>query len=242
MSRARRLGVLAASILAFVLAGYLLVKTFGVLFAVLYMVVFLVGVSLLPGIVALIGPAASMPTVGKLYFIFGQLAYGIGLLVQSASGYRMHPGRKTSEGLEMYTGSEWVPVENMGELTVVGFREFGMVLEKDEAAMADHRVQQGELASDGGGNTVVRAGYSEVPPHQSWKPNDGGEWWQIDLKRVFSKGVRKFGDIDVLEKAEEVAMRKEAAGSRFGGWQGTIEVAAGLLFGVVMAAMAMGGF
>jgi len=82
-------GLIAAGVL------WLSYQLAGPLATIAYAVLFLIGVSIVPGFVLLFGGGLPGNTaVGKLEFALGQLAFGRGWLVQHDSGWEMHPGRE----------------------------------------------------------------------------------------------------------------------------------------------------
>lgn len=206
-----------------------------------YAFLFLFGAFGVPVVIMLGSP--SFPgflrkAMGKLHFILGQAAFGVGYLVEYDDRYEVHPGTKD----KVWIDDEWRELDGgQTNFKILGWRPFGLVRYKDEDTLqnmrADPHAEVGSSRADGG--TKTRAGYTEKPPDGRVSGIDGE--WLIDLKRVATSGVKKMGDIDVLEKAEEIVMRKESKGSRTEGREALIGSIVGLLLGVMTGYFLLGG-
>lgn len=244
-----------------IFAVVLLVSTFVVLrFAwynagpiatILYGFLFLVGLTWLPVIIYFGAPSfpGTMRSIfGKGHWILAAVAYNVPFLVQHETGWQLHLGRENGDQYEVYINGDWHPIaDGLGNMTVLGWRPFGILRWKDDKrtlvgvradTRAEHERNETALSLPDGGDTGARAGYSEAaPPAVS---GDDGRWL-VDLKRAYSQGMRKIGDIDVIEKAEEVARRKQAGSGRMDGWQPIIGSLVGLVLGVATGYVLLGG-
>jgi len=71
---------------------------------------------------------------------------------------------------------------------------------------------------------------------------DGGEYWLVDLKRYWSRGLEQMGDIGLIEKVEEVTMRDEAVGGKNETKRIIVGSLVGLVLGVGTGYVVMIGF
>jgi len=235
----------------------------GPLEAVVYLVLFGVGVGLVPAMIALGAPSfprAMRGIVGSLTFTLGQLANGIGILVQHQRGWQMHAGRRRDDGtLEVYLDDHgWQPVID-DELTRLGWAPFGIMLDTVGQDLREYRVDTGELSArengsslpddpvdwsvvpdqpttTDGGTGVERGGFHEVSTPAP--PDDG---WVLDLKQVWTRGLAKVGDVALFEKVEEVTMRKQAKQSRSSGYGAVVGTIVGLVLGILTGYVMLGG-
>lgn len=212
------IGLLGVAALSFVLAGPIA--------TVLYAFLFLMGAVGIPTTVMFLSPSFTRgfrSAFGKLHFIMGQVTYGGGFLVEFDNRWEMCPTRKTDDGIEVYIEEEWRgPVTGEENLSVLGWQRFGVLRNKDDDTYEAIRY---DGAATDGGSGATRGGHSEVPPPAN---TDG---WVLDLKRIWSRGLQKIGDIGLIEKAEEVAMRNEAKDGMTTGWEPIIGAFIGLLLG-----------
>lgn len=235
------LGVLGVIALGLI---YLSLQLAGVLATILYVFLFLVGSLGIPSTILLMGPSFFgfvRSTMGKLHFILGQMAFGTGYLVQRVDKWEMCPG--TSDAV--FVDDSWHHLEGRTNKSVLGWQPFGIVRFKTEQTLQEARVDPKNLAinDDGitqtdGGNSVDRANYGEIPPDPSVT---GDTSWLLDLKRVFTNGVKQMGDISLIEKAEEVTMRKESKDGRTAGWEPIIGSLVGIVLGVATGYVMLGG-
>lgn len=229
----------------------------GILATIVYAFAFLIGLTAIPTTILLLGP--SMPKflggmLGKLHFILGQLAYGTGYLVQRDDRWELCPGTTN----QVYIDGEHHDIpDGTSNLNVLGWQPFGILRYKDEESLERLRVDRGGVSADGG--RATRAGFDEASP---WKPQEmdaetkqqlqrlgvdpesasasAGGWW-IDLKRVYARGVRHIGDIDIIEAAEQIMMRKTAREGRVSGYEPYIATFVGIVLGVLTAYVLLGG-
>lgn len=205
---------------------------------VIYLFVFAVSALLIPGFIALNGPAIPnrlRGPLGKLNFVLGQLTYGVGLLVQRASrDYEMCMGRKRDGGLEVYLDGEWKPVDGGVEhLSRLGMRKFGVIAEKDSGDLKPYRVDPESVTAADGGLKPERGGYEEIVPRDV---DDGA--WLLDATRLAPS--KEAGGSGVIQRAEEQEMKNQAKGSRLGTWSDVIGAVLGLVVGCIMAYLIFG--
>lgn len=227
---------------------------------IVYAYLFVFGASFLPTAVLLGAPSfpRSLKSIfGKLHFTLGQMAFGVGYLVQREDRWEMCPGTRD----EVYVDGMWHDIEGgKTNLSVLGWKPFGILRYKTEQTLKEERVEfeerrtkdrsideiatanVSELVSDGGQGTprptVERAGIKEQAPHPSAV---GRDEWLIDLKRLFNRGLKKFGDIALIEKAEEVTMRAEAQSSKVDGMEAIVGSIVGLILGLMTGYVMLGG-
>jgi len=205
---------------------------FGALSAVVYWVMFLIGLGFFPGAINVI--RGSMPvSVGKFHIILMQVAFNHGYLVQREDRYEWCPGTAT----EVWIDGQSHDLEGTDNLTVFGWRPFGVLRYKEGDTWEEQRVDtasQSNAMPNGG--TVERAEIEELPPDYSVDVESGTKgWWVLDLKRIYGRGVRKIGDIELYERAEEVIERGELAGQKQHQERPLLQVSLAMFFGVVVS-------
>lgn len=249
--------VYVSAILTAIAGGvlYLSWRLSGLVDTIVYAFLFLVGVSFIPTTILFLGPSfprSFKAIFGKLHFMLGQIAFGTGYLVQRTDKWEMCPGSKD----RVFIDDEWHEIDGgQTNFSVLGWKRFGVLRYKTEETLKEERVDNTrqrewsleeitnasttELVGDGGNtHQITRGGYTELMPDMaSLRSNE----WLIDLKKVYSKGLKKIGDIDLIEKAEEIQMRKEAKSSRAGGWEPVIGSIVGLIIGVATGYVLLGG-
>lgn len=235
---------------------YLSVRLAGILATIVYAFAFLIGLTAIPTTILLLGP--SMPKflggiLGKLHFILGQLAFGTGYLVQREDRWELCPGTTSSVYID---GEDHEIPDGTSNLNVLGWQPFGILRFKDDDSLQRLRVGRGGVSADGG--RATRAGFDEASPFDSREHlerteqelrrlgvdidlDDGGGGWWIDLKRVYARGVRHIGDIDIIEAAEQIMMRKTAKAGRVSGYETYIATFVGIVLGVLTAYVLLGG-
>lgn len=222
-------GLLLAAV---VLAGlfWATIQIAGIVAAILYWFLFLTGVSIFPFSIALGGNALPFNgLIGKLHVMLGAFAFNHHYLVDMGDRWKWCPGEES----RVYIDGQWYDIEGGGDnRSVLGWRPFGILRFKTEDTLqsvrVDTKAERGRQTTADGGS-ITRAGVAEKPP----KPVTGidGEWL-IDLKRVFSRGVKKIGDVELVETAEEVIERGEVTQSKIEGWKPIIGAIVGLLIGL----------
>lgn len=236
---------------------YLSYQLAGPIATIAYTVLFLVSATFVPTLVFLKVPPMLgflKNLFGKSHFVLGQVAYGVGVLVQGHREWHLRPGRKRNGAYEVYLNGEWQPIDDDGNVSILGWKPFIVTTTKDEYTFDDVRVDdefeqrardQGpsaadiantdvsQLVQDGGGRAlnegVERGGFEERPITAADLSEDT---WLVDLKRLYARGLEQVGDINLIEKAEEITMRNDARSGVASGWEVQIGLAVGLLIGV----------
>lgn len=206
----------------------------GPLNAIVYTFTFVSMLALFPTLVALAG--SELPgshSVSKLHFILGALSFGRTILVDFGDRWELCPAEKD----RVYIDSEWYDIDGGREnWSMLGWRPFAIARFKDDETLLDvradtkaDRIRGREATADGG--AVTRGGVDQ----RSRPAISGADGeWLIDLKRVFTRGIRRMGAIDLIETAEEVAQREQARTGLVSGYQPVIGAAVGLVFGVIV--------
>jgi len=214
-----------AKVAATVGAAFLLVVTVlwwsatshGPIATMVYAILFVLALGIMPIIIYMLG-AATPQFIGKLHFILGSVAFDHHYLVQRETGWEWCPGERG----RVWIDGEWRNID-AGEtnLSVLNWRPFGVLRDKEQDTWVDERVdtaaqrfkpeRETDPTTDGGQDTVVRAGVREVD-----QPEISGldGTWLLDLKRMYSRGLKQIGDIELIETAEEVIERGQVDESR----------------------------
>lgn len=237
-SAAKKFGAAFGSVLAVVVLFWLLVQSRGIFNAVVYAFVFILCATLFPILISLFGNAVpGAPSIGKLHLTLGALAFDHHFLVQRDHKWEWCPGERYEDGLRVWVDDDWHHVDGEENLSVLGWRPFGILRYKDKETWSEHRVDtkgeslRGATAADGGANrTDERAGW-ELSEPEPVSGVDGA--WLLDLKRIYSRGIEKIGDIELIETAEEIIERKQVESTSLSGWRPFIETGSGLLLGVI---------
>lgn len=239
-----RLKLLAFTVAAGIAGAvlYVSVRFAGILDTIVYAMLFVVGATFVPVTILLFGPSfpqSLRKMFGKGNFILGQLAFGTGILVQHERKWQMHPARRTDDDmLQVHVDGEWHDIPNDEHLTILGWQPFGIVFWKDEDTLLEERIdfaaevnrEEHPAAADGGQTSIKRGGYEQVRPPTEETPDDT---WIIDLKRVWSRGLQKYGDIGLIEKVEEITMRNEAKSGHIDGYEPIVGSIVGLIIGLI---------
>jgi len=233
--------VLGSIIAVVVIAGlfYATLLYVGVISAVVYWVMFLVGIAILPFLIALGGSEIPFSTaIARVHIMLGAIAFNHHYLVDMGDRWEWYPGEEE----RVYIEGQWYDIDGGFEnRSVLGWRPFGILRFKDEDTFkdirADTKAERGRrmggsrhnVTADGGEIEIERGGYAEVE-----KPLRSGidGMWLVDLKRLFSRGVRKFGDVELIETTEEVIERGEVTESKIEGWKPIIGALLGLVVGL----------
>ncbi|MDR9432183.1 MAG: hypothetical protein RI568_16000 [Natronomonas sp.] len=237
-SRAKKLYVAVAAIAVAVAVFWYTVQSRGIVAAILYTFLFGFCATLFPIGINLLG-GATPNGIGKLHLLLGAVAFNHHYLVQRDHGYEWCPGERG----RVWIDDEWHDVEGEENYSILGWRPFGILRYKDDATWSEKRVDEAGLkargsftrerdptAADGGEVTVERGSFEAVPrPHISGL--DGT--WLLDLKRIFTTGVRKIGDVELVETAEEVIERKQVSESKMGSAGPVVETVGGLFLGIL---------
>lgn len=220
---------LAAAGVGLVLA--LVVVLIGVVDTILYSLVFVLGVAAVPGLMFVF--RGNLPTgigsmVAGIEVLLGQAALGHGYLVQTDDGWQICTGDRQG----YYLDGTYHEISGDQNRSRLAKRPFAVVRHKDDDTWTDLRADASAAAQDvlpDSDGTHDRGGFDGASP-----PTDSGldGRWVVDLTRVFTRGVRKIGNIEPIETAEEIAMRDEASDSRVEGWEPVIASVLGLIIGI----------
>lgn len=204
----------------------------GLVATIVYAFLFLLMLFAAPSLIGLMGRSTpGNGSLGKGHFILGQFAAGHGYLVQVRDQYKLCVG--TAD--RVLIDGDWYEItDGKSNMTVLGWRPFGVLWFKDEDELQRARVDpnaKSRVGADGGSHDVQRAGIEEVRPDPSVSGMDGK--WLVDVKRLYSRGLQRIGNLDLLEQSEEQAMRDEVGTSRTREWSTVIGGVLGLAIGVV---------
>lgn len=210
---------------------YLSVRFNGVIDTVVYALIFLFCATLFPVGIGLLGSGFPANTsLGRGHIVLGAFAFGHHYLVQLEDRWEWCPGE---EG-RVYIDGEWHEIVSGEEnKSVLGWRPFGILRYKDDETLAHARVDtkaetvRDAASTDGGG--VTRGGWAEAP-EPTVSGIDGN--WLVDLKRVFSSGIRTIGDIDLIETAEEVIERGQVSDGRMSSLGPMVTFVVSLVLGI----------
>lgn len=230
---AKRLAVLIVAV--FVVSGalYLSVRLAGPLATILYAFLFVMALTLMPLIINLMGnamPGSAM--LGRGHMILGAFAFDHLYLVDRGTQWELCPGEED----RVYIDDEWHNITGgLDKKSVLAWRPFGILRYKDDDTLTQVRVDEKALKTRGprastDGGELERGNYQQAPKD----PVSGIDGtWLVDLKRVYSRGVRKIGDIEIIETAEEIIERGQVNDSRLGLDNPTVTFFGALVFGVV---------
>lgn len=211
----------------------------GPIATIVYVVLFLVFATLFPVAILLFGsalPGSGM--VGKLHGVLGAFAFGGLALVQFDDKWELCPAREQA----VYVGGEWYEVpDGQDNLSVLWWNRFGMLRFKDddtlESVRADTVAERGRGTSADGG-TIERGDYTQASP-----PGVSGQdgMWLLDLKRLVGHGIKKIGNIELIETAEEITSREQAKEGLTAGWEPILGSIVGLIIGIATGWLLLGG-
>lgn len=213
------------------------VATRGPLNTILYAFLFLFALAFFPTAIAILGHGVPN-VVGQLHLILGAVAFDHHYLVQREHGWEWCPGERG----RVWIDGEWHDVGGHENYSVLCWRPFGVLRYKDDDTWARERVDQAaashrpdfetdpSTATDGGAEQLERGGIPEAD-----RPAISGQegTWLVDLKRVYTHGVKKIGDTDLIETAEEVIERGQVGDGRVSGLPGWAQTLIGLVLGLV---------
>jgi len=216
---------------------------YGPLDTVLYVFALIFGLTLIPGAILLLGNALpGNGLLGRLHIVFAHIALRYPYLLDRGDRFEYAAGTEEQVWIEADDGTaEYYPIESgHSNRTVLGWRPFGIVLDKTQVDLAEKRIDTAasrDRPTDGG--QIERGGFKEVSPQPVESGIDGT--WIVDLKRVFSRGVRKIGDTEILETTEEVTQRNQSREGKLSGWRSVIGSLLGMVLGASMAWAMFGG-
>lgn len=225
-------GVTVAFVLAVVIGVlYLSVRLAGLVSTIIYAFAFLVSLSLFPTLIGMMGSSTPFSgSIAKLHIALGAFAFNHHYLVQRDNKWEWCPGSADT----VYIDDQWHDIDGgTKNKSVLGWRPFGVLRYKEAESMSKYRTDtraQNLRGATTDGGTVTRAGYTEAKPPAV--TGDDGEW-VIDLKRVFSHGIKDIGDIDLIQTAEEIIERQQVDDARTGGFQHAVTFVVSLIIGLV---------
>lgn len=208
---------------------------FGPVDTVIYVLAFGIAATAVPLLVLFFGSIMPLSTgLGKLHLILAHVAYRYPYLLDVGDRWEYAPGKEDQVWID---GRYYDIVSGQENRSVLGWRPFGIVLDKTRVKLKEARRDIEALQMTDGGS-VERAGYEErVPPKSRLNRTD----WLLDLKRVFSRGVKRFADIDIIETTEEVTQREESQTGSFTMFRGIIGVLLGFAVGATATYAMLGG-
>jgi len=157
----------------------------GVISAIVYSLLFVVGMTAVPLFVLLLRDATP-DLVATLLVALGSLAAGEAWLVQHDGEWRIHAGRTVDGESQVWLAEAWRPVADTTHQTRLAWQPFGILWSKETV---------GETRAPARAKTVA----------------DGGGW-TVGMHDWLSAGLMRIGDIAMLSDIEEVTARK-ASGS-----------------------------
>lgn len=230
-----RVGALVGLMLSALFVLYLSVRLAGVFATILYVTLFLMTLTFLPLVINLGGnaiPGSAMLARG--HWILGAFAFNHHYLVDHGTHWELCPG----DDDRVYIDDEWHEITGgLEKKSVLGWRPFGILRYKDDDTLQEVRVDEAALRDRGrgqeataDGGSIERGGYQQQPKDPV-SGIDGS--WLLDLKRLYSRGVKKIGDIEIIETAEEIIERGQIHDSKIGLDNPTVTFFLALVFGVI---------
>jgi len=213
------------------------VQSRGLFDAIIYTMLFGFAATLFPVMINLLG-GSTPNSVGKLHLLLGAVAFDHHYLVQKEHGWEWCPGDRG----RVWIDDQWHEVEGEENYSVLGWRPFGILRYKDVDTWSEKRAdtagmqqrpsaaRERDPSTDGGAPVVERGGIREVE-RPAISGLDGA--WLLDLKRVMTNGVRKIGDVELIETAEEVIERSQVDDSKMGNAGPLVESVLGLILGLI---------
>ena len=224
-------GVLVVAVGAF----WYTLQTTGIVGAILYSFLFIMFATVFPIGINLLGNITPNG-IGQLHLLLGAVAFDHHYLVQRERGWEWCPGERG----RVWIDGEWHDVTGEDKYSILGWRPFGILRYKDDETWAEQRADTAGLKARGSfekdpsqkhdDGPVKRGGFEEVEP-PAITGTEGT--WVLDLKRMFTDGVRKIGDIELIETAEEVIERGEVDDGSMSNMGPMVRVFGGMLLGVV---------
>lgn len=238
-SRQAKLGYVGVAVFLAAVAAFALSVIYnGVVATIVYSVLFVFTLTAIPTAIGVLGEAVpGNGTLAKLQIVLGAMAYNHHYLVQREDKWEWAPGDEDHVYIDGVNHEIEGGFENK---SVLGWRPFGILRYKEEGSLEQVRVDdQAEMVADGVGGFDRESYGNYQVKHPSEIDHDG---WLVDLKRVYSHGVRKVGDIDLIETAEEIIERGQVDDSAITGWRPVIGSLVGMAMGAILAyALTAGG-
>jgi len=229
----------------------------GLISTIVYAFLFFFTLTFLAVMITVLGSATpGKRSLGKGHIILGAFAFGHHYLVQRDDRWEWCPGTED----QIWIDNKWHQIKGgLENKSVLGWRPFGITRYKeDDGAFLHERVDEeaerkrspdksvtGPRADGGAAKTeVVNNGedseYVENAVEMGGyeikeKPEVAGYngRWQLDVRRIMTEGVKKIGDVELVERAEEIIERGQVDDSRIGNHKPMITFVASLIFGVL---------
>jgi hypothetical protein len=211
----------------------------GLLDTAVYAGVFVLCATIIPISISIFG--AGMPgsaALGKGHIALGAFAYNQHYLVQRDDRWDWCPG----EADRVYIDGSWHEIDGQENKSVLGWRPFGILRYKTGESLQEWRAdaavsgrRQG-MHPDGGEVQIERGGWT-----QAQKPDISGKGkhWLVDLKRVYASGVRRIGDIELIETAEEIIERGQVDDGTLSGLGPAITFIVALILGCLVGGVVL---
>lgn len=233
----------------FIIGGYALLRlgpaNFLTVDRIIYFAVFLFSAALIPGIIALNGPALGKikldGALGKLNWTLGMLTFGIGILVQRTDdNYEMWPAQMQDGTLHLYLDGKWTELDRIEHLSRLGWRPFGIHFEKSTKSLKPYLENFGseDVVSDGGRSELEglrgsRAGFEETGPSTTKNYH-----WILDAVRLRPR--KSAAGASLINRAEVIEIAKQNKGGKLASWSNIIGAMMGLIIGGIMAFIIFG--
>jgi len=238
-TRTKAFGALVVGFGLVVAALYGSYRLNGLLDTVVYAGVFVLCATVIPISISIFG--AGMPgsaALGKGHIVLGAFAFSHHYLVQREDAWDWCPG----EADRVYIDGEWHAIDGQETKSVLGWRPFGVLRYKTDETLREWRAdaavsgrRQG-VQPDGGEVEIERGGWTQAP-----KPDISGQGkhWLVDLKRVYASGVRRIGDIELIETAEEIIERGQVDDGTLSGLGPAITFIVALILGCLVGGVVL---
>jgi hypothetical protein len=235
-TRAKAVYVLAMVLFSIVAVLWLSVRYNGILSTIVYAFAFTFTLALFPIIVALFGgstPGGGL--IAKLHIALQAFAFNNHYLVEFDDKYEWCPGEED----RVYINGEWHDIDGgLDNKTVLGWRPFGLLRYKCDGTLVGERADRKALKQRAGGTSdptadggqVQRGGYERAT-----RPEESGVdgTWLLNLERVYTRGVQKMGDIELIETAEEIIERGQVDDGTMASWGPVVTYLVSLVIGII---------
>lgn len=235
-TRAKAFYVLVLVLFIVMAALWLSVRYNGIVSTFVYAFAFVFFLAFFPTVVGLFGgstPGGGL--IAKLHIALQAFAFNNHYLVEMDDKYEWCPGEED----RVHIDGEWHKIGGgLDNKTVLGWRPFGVLRYKDDGVLVEERGDQQALKQrDGGtsdptadGGTVERAGYERAD-----RPIESGidGTWLLNLERVYTRGIQKMGDIELIETAEEIIERGQVDDGAMANWGPVVTYLVSLVIGII---------
>lgn len=211
----------------------------GIVNTIAYAIVFLLCIGLIPTLISLFGSGIpGSASLGRAHIVLGAFAFDHHYLVQLEDRWGWCPG----DDSRVYIEGQWHDIDGgLGNKSVLGWRPFGVLRYKDDNSLSEIRVdqlaerQRGNATADGGVVDTGDEGMTRGGWQQKYRPTVTGRTgtWLVDLKRVYSSGIKKIGDIELIETAEEIIERGQVNDSGLSGLGPMVTFTVALFLGIL---------